>query len=210
MLSGLLGLQAPDDVWFSRDIHNQVLQHWMLIVKGRKFELVRTPEGDYAFNCGYEPGWTPERERQKPSSRNRGGYWNGYDSWIVLRIGWSNLSKKEIDQCFTAARSYYPPRLSWTQAQDFLRRFADQFVNRYDANWRFFIDNFDIQRQSVPQLPPPPAFLQQQGTTQRQGISMQSVDRLNAMQAGYMRGQQQNMALNNQLMQNGYNPGYGS
>jgi hypothetical protein len=35
----------------------------MLVVKYRKFELVRMAEDDYMFICGYEPGWTPDRER---------------------------------------------------------------------------------------------------------------------------------------------------
>jgi hypothetical protein len=216
MLTRLLGLgpQAPKDVWFSRDIHNNQLQHWMLVVKYRKFELVRMAEGDYMFICDYEPGWTPDRERQKPSSRRRGGFGNGYDSWCILHIGWSSLSGREIDRCFAAARAYYPPRLSWIQCQDFLRRFADQFIDRYDLHWRFFIDNTAIERRSVPQLPPPPAALVQQAQRARaraqaqaqgQGNFMRSVNTLNAWQGGYFRAQQQNIALNNQIMQNNQN-----
>ena len=141
---------------------------------------------------------------------NRGSIGNGYDSWVVTRIGWTNMSEKDIDQFFAAARSYYPPRLSWPQAQDLLRRFADQFVDRYEAHWRRFIDNSDIRRQSVPQLPTPQGGMQQVGVPQRQHISMQSVNTLNTMQASFLNAKQQNMAMNNQLMQNNINPGYGS
>ncbi|MCJ1359062.1 MAG: hypothetical protein MMC33_009062 [Icmadophila ericetorum] len=217
LLAGL-GPQAPDDVWFSRDIHNNQLQHWMLVVKYRKFELVRMAEGDYMFICDYEPGWTPDRELQKPSSKMRGGFGNGYDNWCVLRIGWSRLSKREIDRCFAAARAYYPPRLSWTQCQDFLRRFADQLVDRYDLHWRFFVDNTAIERWSVPQLTPPPAVAvqqvqqaqaQAQAQVQEQDNIMRRVNTFNTWQSGFFMAQQQNIALNNQIMQNNQNFGVG-
>lgn len=211
MLSRLLGFghQPTDNVWFSRNIHNNELQQWMLVVRDRKLELVRTAHGNYTFSYTYEAGWTPDRERQKPSSRPRGHLGNGYDHWIILHIGWTRLSEKEIDRCFDSARAHYPPALSWTQCQDFLHRFAERFIDRRDVHWRFFIDNVDIRCRCVPELPPPPAVLFQAAEAR----NTHNVDTFNAWQGGYSRAQQQNLALNNQIMQNNqaFNMGgYGS
>ncbi|KAH8907596.1 hypothetical protein BR93DRAFT_967487 [Coniochaeta sp. PMI_546] len=217
MLGRLLGLSPPraHDVWFSRNINNNQLQDWMLVVKSRKYELVRMPEGDFKLFCGREPYWTPDLERATPSPRTQGRCRREYDNWIMVNIGWSTLSGSEIDRCFAATYLPYPPRLSWTQCQEFLRRFAEQLVGRQSLHWRFLIDNTARECQSVPQLPPPPAALlqeyqqsqlQAQGQGQGQGQGQSSlarrVENFNMMQAGIMRAQQQNIALNNQLMQN--------
>lgn len=217
MLGRLLGLSPPrsHDVWFSRDINNNQLQGWMVVVKNRRYELVRTPEGDFAFNCEKLPYWTLQNERATPSPRTQGRCRREYDNWIMVIVGWSTLSGPEIDRCFAAIYAQYPPRLSWTQSQDFLRRFAEQLVSTQSHHWRFLIDNTEIERQSVPQLPPPPAAVleeyqqqqaraqaQAQGRGQPQSSLASRVENFNMMQAGIMRAQQQNMALNNQLMQN--------
>lgn len=217
MLARLLGLGGTqdysDEVYFSRDIHNNVLQQWMLIVKNRKFELTRMPDGSYVVDCDYDRNWTLERERTKPQNRSRGGWGNGYDSWIVVRIGWSRLSGKDVDYCFADARAYYPPRLSWTQCQDFLRRFGDGFIGRHDYHYQFFFDSTAIERQSVPQLPPPPAAVVQESQArarqreQQRVHNINMVNRLNAMQGGMMISQQQTAAQNAQIQQNQYNYG---
>ncbi|OIW30551.1 hypothetical protein CONLIGDRAFT_283621 [Coniochaeta ligniaria NRRL 30616] len=211
MLTRLLGLSPPrsHDVWFSRNINNNELQDWMLVVKTRKYELLRMPEGDFVLNIGREPYWSPEGERATPSRRTQGRCRREYDSWIMVNIGWSTLSGTEIDRCFATTRPLFPPRLSWTQCQDFLRRFVVQLVGSQSLHWRFFLDNTALERLTVLQLPPPPAVLlqeyqQAQGQAQGQGQSsmQRRIDNFNAMNAGAMRVQAQNMALNNQLMQN--------
>ncbi|KAH8689010.1 hypothetical protein BGW36DRAFT_365544 [Talaromyces proteolyticus] len=152
----------------------------MLVVKYRKFELVPMAEGDYRFVCDYEPGWTLEGEQQKPSSRQLGGLDHCYDGWCMLRIGWSRLSEREINRCFAATLAYYRPQVSRTQCQDFLRHFANQFVDRHDLHWRLFIDNTPIEGRSVPHLPTPPAALvQQTQQAQEQGSFMRRVDNRN-------------------------------
>lgn len=213
----MLGLspQTPHGVWFSRDIQNNQLQHWMLIVKNRKFELGRMPEGDFILICDHESGWTPDREKQ---SRSRGVHSTLQNHWCMFRIGLSDLSGKEIDRCFAANRAYYPPRLSWTQSQDFLRRFAEQLVDQYDIHWRFFVDNTAFECRAVSQLPRASAALlvearrvrqAQQARAQQEANFARSREILNAWQGNYNRAQQQNMALNQQMMQNSSNYGIG-
>jgi hypothetical protein len=213
MLARLLGLSPPrsHEVWFSRNINNNELQDWMLVVKNRKYELLRMPEGDFRFNCGRSDNWTPELERATPSQRSQGRCRREYDSWVMVNIGWSTLSGTGIDQCFTAVGAHYPPGMSWTQCQEFLRRFADQLVANRSFHWQFLLDNTDTNRQTLLQLPPPPAALveeyrqeQMQGPGQAQGQSYAArrAERFNMMQAGMMRAQQQNIAMNNQIIQN--------
>ncbi len=215
MIYTLLALvrEPPDDVWFSRDIYDNQLRAWVLVTKRRRYELVRMAEGDYVFVCDYDPRFTLYREGQRQDRTRRGGrdgFRNRYDNWIMVVIGWSHLSGGDIDRCFDAVRAYYPPRLSWTQCQDFLRRFADQFIDRYHIHWRFFVDNTAVECRCVPQLPPIPAAIQNpQAQTQEQARFMSHVQILNQSQAGYFAAQQQNMAMNQQIQQNSFNPGYG-
>lgn len=208
MLSRLLGLgsRAPDDVFFARDILYNELRRWTLVVKGRRYELVRMVEGDYVFFCDYDPDWTVDRERALVDRTRPAGYRARYDCWCMLRIGWSSLSKKEIDWCFADARAHYPPRLSWSQCQDFLRRFTYQFVDRYDIHWRFLMDNTGFEQWSVAQLPPPPTVLleQAQAAAQQRANFMQRVGHLNAMGASMCRAQQQNIVMNQQIQQNSF------
>src|SRR3569833_523268 len=212
MFARLLGLgsKSPEDVFFSRDILYNELRCWKLVVKGRKYELVRMAEGDYVFYCDYDLVWFfvcvyALVERTRPP-----GYRAHYDGWCMLRIGWSSLSKKEIDWCFNDARAHYPPRLSWSQCQDFLRRFTYQFVDRYDIHWRFLMDNTGPEQWSVAQLPPPPAalFQEAEAAAQQRANFMQRVGYLNAMGASMVHAQQQNIAMNQQIQQNN-NGGFG-
>ncbi|KAK3385600.1 hypothetical protein B0H63DRAFT_473246 [Podospora didyma] len=210
MLKRLFGLgsQPPYDVWFSRNIYLNELQDWMLVVKCRKFELVRMPEGDFTFVCDYEHDWSIDREELNPGKKLRGRYGNGYDNFIMVQIGSSHLTGKEIDQRFVATCHQFPPRLSWTQAQDFLRRFTEQFVDTHTFHWRFFLDNTDFGRQCVPQLPPPPVILINGSEEQKAAAEADRArlnDRVmnfNMMNAGMMRAQQQNIAMNQQIMRN--------
>lgn len=226
MLSRLFRLdshsQAVDEaLWFSRDIHNNQLRHWMIVVRGHIFELVRTPEGNFAFVCAQERGWTPvfeqqKREQNRGRTQGRGG--NGFDGWNCLYIGKSRLHGREIEQCFAATRAPYPPRLSWAQCQDFLRRFANQLVHTRDPEyWPFLVNCTAIERRTVALQPPLPraAVLRQQALARERAREQADVsrraDRLNAWQVGYQNAQAQNMALNMQLMQNQQNfGGWGS
>jgi hypothetical protein len=226
MLSRLLGLdsrsQAVNEaVWFSRDIHNNQLRHWMLVVRGRIYELVRTPEGNFTFVCARERGWTPVFEQQnrgRNRGRTQGRHGNGLDGWTAVYIGKSRLSGREIEQRFATVRAPYPPRLSWAQCQDFLRRFAHQLVDSRDPEyWPFFITSTAIERRTVALLPPPPMALvrleqaRERERAREQADVTRRAGNLNAMQAGFLRAQEQNMATNMQIMQNNQNFGwYGS
>lgn len=217
MLARLLGLgpQTSHGIWFARDIRNNHLQHWMLVVKDRKFELARMPEGDFMLICTYEPGWTPEREGQ---SRSRGTATTLENHWCSFCIGWADVSGKAIDRCFLASRPYYPPRLTWAQSQDFLRRFAEQLVDRYEIHWQFFVDNTAFENRSVSQLPRAAAALLveaqrvrqiQQARAQQEENFRQFRMNMNAWQGGYNRAQQQNIAQNIQIQQAQANTGIG-
>ena len=217
MLARLLGLgpQTSHEVWFARDIRNSELQHWMLAVKNRKFELARMPEGDFIIICTYEPGWTVEREGLR---RSRGAASTLQNHWYAFCIGWSEQSGKEIDRCFVASRAYYTPRLSWAQSQDFLRRFVEQLVDRYDIHWQFFVDNTAFDRQSTSQLPrAAPALLRQaarvrqaqQARAQQEANFRAIRGNLNAMGASIIRGERQEMAQQQQMMQAQSNSGIG-
>ncbi|KAI5358693.1 hypothetical protein Slin14017_G109760 [Septoria linicola] len=152
---------ASPDVWLSRNIKDQQLQHWMLVVKNHKLELVRMSSGDYQLAYEYEDGWTADIERVKPVASTRGRRGNGYDGWAMSRIGWTQAADLVIDDYIQQVRMRFgpPKRFLWTDCQNLLREVADMIVHDRDPHyWGFFVDNTDARRQNVSQLPGPEAL----------------------------------------------------
>lgn len=119
------------------------------------------------------------------------------------------LSGREIEQSFATTRAPYPARLSWAQCQDFLRRFATLMVETQDPEyWQFLIDCTNVQRRTVALMPPVPraAVLRQQALARERAREQANlnrrVDNFNALQAGVMNAQAQNMAMNAQIQNN--------
>lgn len=195
-------ISVSDVIWFSRDVHQSQLQRWMIAVQSVRTTFTRQADGSYRLETYTIPGWTPEGENEQTKRPGRNCSYESHH--FLQRIAYTRLLQHQIAECFYSIRSQYPTNFSWTQCQDFLRRFVTGILDQPSAQWpwpysewQWFLDNTDTSRHQYQDLPPIPhhviaALRTQQQQQQNQNSTIPSYW-FNMLNGANRQVQQQNL-----------------
>ncbi|KAK0374126.1 hypothetical protein CLIM01_08534 [Colletotrichum limetticola] len=146
----LRGKQGQDttkgeQVWYSRRVDDGCLLHWAIITHGQKYELRlpngsvpkpkdKVPESEKASS--FEPArvyearvaaWSLKEETNKLRALQLSTPSKGYHTrdHTVCQIGWTTLTKDEVNTEWAAARSTIPAKdLGYDDCRELLKRFG--------------------------------------------------------------------------------------
>ena len=185
MLSQLFGLRPDgsgikDHVWFSRHLDQGIVHFFVVMVKSLQFTFKIQVDGSYVCDYAYIPTFNPTRASTNVIGYGRVEvfYW---ERCAIVSVGETRLNQRAILRQINAIRAQYRTRLSWTQCQEFLRRFVTGIVDRPGECWQYFSDTTDTSRQSAQQLLPPPFHIRQAFSNLQQEESQRQVQQQNLM-----------------------------
>ncbi|KAI0477757.1 Alpha/Beta hydrolase protein [Xylariaceae sp. FL0804] len=81
-----------EKVWFSRYVSHGSLKHWVLVIKGKKYELRRVPDGNYTYNVA---DWTIDDEKRNAALAET--KMPKVDSYYVCLIGWTTVPADRLE-----------------------------------------------------------------------------------------------------------------
>ncbi|EXF79993.1 hypothetical protein CFIO01_00889 [Colletotrichum fioriniae PJ7] len=144
----LRGKQGQDttkgeQVWYSRRVDDGCLLHWAIITHGQKYEL-RLPNGSITKNkvpesektSSFEPArvyesrvvaWSLKEEMNKLRALKLSTPAKGYHTrdYTVCQIGWTTLTKDEVNTEWAAARSSIVAEdLGYDDCRELLKKFG--------------------------------------------------------------------------------------
>ncbi|KAK1622229.1 hypothetical protein BDP81DRAFT_400391 [Colletotrichum phormii] len=144
----LRGKQGQDtskgeQVWYSRRVDDGCLLHWAIITHGLKYELRlsngnvpkdKLPESEKTSSFGpprvYEArvvSWSLKEEMNKPRALKLSTPAKGYHTrdYTVCQIGWTTLTKDEVNTEWAAARSSIAAEdLGYDDCRELLKKFG--------------------------------------------------------------------------------------
>ncbi|KAJ5613644.1 hypothetical protein N7528_007298 [Penicillium herquei] len=136
-------LESGEPVFLSHYISKGRLRHWVLHVHEHKYELRQVlAEGFWTrkrYKASISPSGFDLLEYQRSVTMHHAPK---VDNYFYSMIGWTTLSKKEVDQeCDIVGEGFGSYSLFTNNCHDFLQSLADAIVTTRAPDWKWFRDH---------------------------------------------------------------------